>query len=116
MHRVLAHDYPAAVAGKGAIITDAAGKTYIDFSGGAAVSCLGHGHPRVSQAIRDQLDRIAYAHTSFFTSEPAEALAEHLIARAPEGFASVHYVSGGSEANEAALKLARQYQLELGQG
>ena len=78
------------------------------------MSCLGHSHPAVIQAIKDQLDRLPYAHTSFFTSEPSEALAEHLIARAPDGLAKVYYVSGGSEANETAIKLARQYFVETG--
>ena len=78
------------------------------------MSCLGHNHPAVIQAIKDQLDRLPYAHTSFFTSEPSEALADHLIARAPDGLAKVYFVSGGSEANETALKLARQYFVETG--
>ncbi len=109
------HDYPIAVEGDGVEIIDRTGRRYIDASGGAAVSCLGHSHPRVIAAIKAQLDRLAYAHTSFFTNEPAERLADHLIARAPEGIDRVYYVSGGSEAVEAALKMARQYFLEIGQ-
>ena len=115
LHRQPQHDYPVAVRGEGAYIIDAAGKRYLDASGGAAVSCLGHSHRAVIQAIKDQLDRIPFAHTAFFTNEPSEALAEHLIARAPGDLARVYYVSGGSEANETALKLARQYYLEIGE-
>src|SRR5919106_2951222 len=109
------HDYPIAVRGEGIEIVDRDGKRYLDASGGAAVSCLGHDHPRVIEAIQAQVARLAYAHTSFFTSEPAEALADHLIERAPEGIDRVYYVSGGSEAVEAALKMARQYFVEIGQ-
>jgi adenosylmethionine-8-amino-7-oxononanoate aminotransferase len=114
-HRQPRHTYPVAVAGEGIVLIDRAGRRYLDASGGAAVSCLGHGHPRVIEAIKAQAERLAYAHTSFFTSEPAEALADHLIAGAPEGIDRVCFVSGGSEAMEAALKLARQYFLEIGQ-
>jgi adenosylmethionine-8-amino-7-oxononanoate aminotransferase len=109
------HEYPVAVRGEGTLIIDREGKRYLDASGGAAVSCLGHDHPRVIEAIQAQVARLAYAHTSFFTSEPAEALADHLIERAPEGIDRVYYVSGGSEAVEAALKMARQYFVEIGQ-
>ncbi|MCR4269310.1 aspartate aminotransferase family protein, partial [Nitratireductor sp. ZSWI3] len=93
---------------------DAAGKAYIDASGGAAVSCLGHGHPDVIEAIKAQAEHLAYAHTSFFTNEPAERLADRLIAGAPEGISHAYFVSGGSEANEAALKMAKQYFVEKG--
>ncbi len=114
-HRQPKHGYPVAVAGDGIAIVDQTGRRYLDASGGAAVSCLGHSHPRVIAAIKAQLDRLAYAHTSFFTSEPAEELADQLIAGAPEGIDQVYLVSGGSEAMEAALKLARQYFVEIGQ-
>jgi len=106
---------PVAHHGDGAYIIDADGKRYLDGSGGAAVSCLGHSDPDVTAAIRDQAGRIAFAHTGFFTSEPAERLADRLIAHAPEGIERVYFVSGGSEAVEAALKLARQYFLEKGE-
>ena len=79
------------------------------------MSCLGHGDADVIGAIKAQLDEIAYAHTSFFTSKPAERLADTLIRHAPEGIERVYLVSGGSEAMEAALKLARQYFVEIGQ-
>jgi len=106
---------PVAVAGDGIEIIDSAGRRYIDASGGAAVSCLGHSHARVIDAIARQAHRLPYAHTSFFTTEPAEQLADHLVAAAPEGLGHVYFVSGGSEAIEAALKLARQYFVERGE-
>lgn len=115
MHRSLLAKPPMAVAARGIEIFDADGKAYIDASGGAAVSCLGHGHPAVLEALHAQLDRIAYAHTGFFTTEAAERLGERLIEDAPEGIDHVYLVSGGSEAVEAALKMARQYFVETGQ-
>jgi adenosylmethionine-8-amino-7-oxononanoate aminotransferase len=115
LYRKFDHDYPVAVRGAGIEIIDRDGKHYIDASGGAAVSCLGHSHPRVIEAVRRQVQDLAFAHSSFFTNEPAEALADHLIARAPAGLDKVFYVSGGSEAVEAALKMARQYFVEIGQ-
>jgi adenosylmethionine-8-amino-7-oxononanoate aminotransferase len=115
LHRAIGQDYPTAVSGEGIIIRDASGKEYIDASGGAAVSCLGHSHPDILAAMRAQLDHLEYAHTSFFTSQAAEALADDLIAHAPKGIGHVFYVSGGSEAIEAALKLARQYFVERGE-
>jgi adenosylmethionine-8-amino-7-oxononanoate aminotransferase len=114
-HRVLSHDYPRAVTGRGSWIYDAEGRAYLDASGGAAVSCLGHGDRRVAQAIRQQLDSLAYTHTSFFTTGVAEELADRLSSAAPGGPWRVFFVSGGSEATEAALKLARQIQVERGQ-
>ena len=106
---------PTAVSGEGCYLVDQTGKRYLDGSGGAAVSCLGHGDPAITQAIKSQLDRLAFAHTGFFTSEPAEALADLLIEHAPEGLDRVYLVSGGSEAIEAAIKLARQYWVEKGE-
>ncbi|WP_333834793.1 aminotransferase class III-fold pyridoxal phosphate-dependent enzyme, partial [Rubrimonas sp.] len=106
---------PVAVRGDGCYIVDAAGKRYLDGSGGAAVSCLGHSDAGVRAAIHAQIDALAFAHTGFFTSEPAERLADMLIARAPDGLDRAYLVSGGSEAVEAALKLARQYFVEIGQ-
>jgi len=106
---------PTAVGGEGCYLIDSTGKRYLDGSGGAAVSCLGHGDAEVTAAIKAQLDKLAFAHTGFFTSEPAEALADLLIANAPAGLDRVYFVSGGSEATEAAIKLARQYHVENGQ-
>src|SRR5580704_11342934 len=98
LHRAANAAMPVAVAGEGVELVDSAGKRYIDASGGAAVSCLGHAHPDVLAALHRQLDRIAYAHTGFFTTEVAEALADRLIADAPAGLSHVYLVSGGSEA------------------
>ena len=106
---------PVAVGGDGCYLIAEDGRRVLDGSGGAAVSCLGHSNAAVRQAMHDQIDRLAFAHTGFFTSEPAERLADRLAARAPEGIERVYLVSGGSEAVEAALKLARQYFLEIGQ-
>lgn len=108
-YRVPGHRYPVAVAADGMTITDNSGKTYLDMSGGAAVSCVGHGHPDVVAAIKDQLDELAFAHTAFFTNEPQEELARRLIARFGEAGARAYFTSGGSEANETALKLCWQY-------
>ncbi|MGA6964364.1 MAG: aspartate aminotransferase family protein [Xanthobacteraceae bacterium] len=115
LHRQTGHSYPIAAEARGVIIRDSAGKEYVDASSGAAVSCLGHSHPDVLAAMHEQLDRLAYAHTSFFTTNAAEELADELAARAPEGIGRVFFVSGGSEAIEGALKLARQYFVELGE-
>ncbi|MEE8275983.1 MAG: aspartate aminotransferase family protein [Alphaproteobacteria bacterium] len=114
-HRHVRTDPPIAVAGDGPYIVDAEGKRYLDASGGAAVSSLGHSDAEVVQAIKEQVDRIAYAHTAFFSNRPMEALAEALIAKAPGDLSRVFFVSGGSEAVEAALKLARQYFVEVDQ-
>lgn len=97
------------------MIVDSEGREILDASGGAAVSCLGHSHPRVVEAIRSQVGVLSYAHSSFFTSRPAEALADMLVGHKPGGLSSVCFVSGGSEAVETALKLARQYFLEIGE-
>jgi adenosylmethionine-8-amino-7-oxononanoate aminotransferase len=115
LHRVANANMPIAVGGRGVELVDADGKVYIDASGGAAVSCLGHGHPDVIAALHRQLDALAYAHTAFFTTEVAERLADRLIEDAPPGLSHVYLVGGGSEAIEAALKLARQYFVETGE-
>jgi adenosylmethionine-8-amino-7-oxononanoate aminotransferase len=114
-HRHLRHAPPVAASAQGMTIRGADGRDYLDASGGAAVSSLGHAHPDVLAAMHAQIDRIAYAHTSFFTTDAAEELADDLIAHAPPGFSHAYFVSGGSEAMEAALKMARQYFLEIGQ-
>ncbi|MEX2197658.1 MAG: aspartate aminotransferase family protein [Burkholderiales bacterium] len=114
-HRNPRARYPVAVRGDGAYVIDRDGKRYLDASGGAAVSCLGHSDAAVVKAIQEQLAQLPFAHTSFFTNEPMEALAEALIARAPAPLDKVYFVSGGSEAVEAALKLARQYFVEKGE-
>jgi adenosylmethionine-8-amino-7-oxononanoate aminotransferase/Zn-finger nucleic acid-binding protein len=115
-HRHTRMELPFAAAGDGPYVIDSEGKRYLDASGGAAVSCLGHSHPAVIQAMKDQLDRIPYAHSAFFTNEAAETLAHMLIEDAPGDLERVYFVSGGSEAVEACLKLARQYHDERGEG
>ena len=114
-HRHLSRRFPTAVSGRGAWLKDSEGREYLDASGGAAVSCLGHGHPDVLAAMHAQIDQLAYAHTSFFTTEVAEQLAARLIEGAPRGTSHAYFVSGGSEGVEAALKMARQYFVEIGQ-
>lgn len=106
---------PTIEKGEGVYLYDTNGKKYLDGSGGAAVSCLGHSDPDVIKAIKDQIDAVPFAHTGFFTSKPAEMLADKLIEHAPEGLDRVYLVSGGSEAVESALKLSRQYFLEIGE-
>ena len=115
-HRHLRQHYPVAVAvaGDGPYLIDSHGKRYLDASGGAAVSCLGHGHPALIKAVQQQVAQLEYAHTSFMTSAPAEALADDLVAHAPAGLTQVYFVSGGSEGVEAALKMAVQYHAECG--
>ena len=115
LHRVLGKAYPVAEGGVGVVLRDRDGREHIDASGGAAVSCIGHGHPDVLAAMHAQIDKLAYAHTSFFTSDAAEELADHLIARAPAGMDSVYFCSSGSEAIEACLKMARHYFVETGE-
>ncbi|RQT42298.1 aspartate aminotransferase family protein [Burkholderia cepacia] len=114
-HRAPRATLPVAVAGDGIEIIDSTGKRYIDACGGAAVSCLGHSNQRVIDAIKRQAQQLAYAHTSFFTTDVAEELADRLVEAAPAGLEHVYFVSGGSEAVEAALKLARQYFVEKGE-
>jgi len=115
LHRAANAVMPTAIGGKGIELFDRDGKAYIDASGGAAVSCLGHGHPDVLAALHKQLDQLAYAHTGFFTSDVAEQLADRLIEDAPRNLDHVYLVSGGSEGVEAALKMARQYFVEKGE-
>ena len=107
-------DMPIAVSGEGCYIIDKNGKRYFDGSGGAAVSCLGHSDATVRNAVKNQIDQMSFAHCSFFTTEPTEELADLLIANAPGDIDRVYFTSGGSEAVETALKMARQYHLERG--
>lgn len=107
-------DYPRGLRGEGVYLYDTDGRQYLDGSGGAAVSCLGHWHPYVVAAIKRQVEELAYAHTAFFTNDPQERLAKHLAARFGEDGVRVYFLSGGSEANETAIKLVRQYWLAKG--
>jgi adenosylmethionine-8-amino-7-oxononanoate aminotransferase len=115
LHRSLRETPPIASRGGGVWLISEDGRRVLDASGGAAVSCLGHQHPRVLDAIARQASKLAYAHTAFFSSEPAEELADHLVGHEPGGLAYVYFVSGGSEAIEASIKLARQYFVERGE-
>jgi adenosylmethionine-8-amino-7-oxononanoate aminotransferase len=115
LHRSLRETPPKAIGGEGIYLFAEDGRRVIDASGGAAVSCLGHQHPRVIAAMARQAATLAYAHTAFFSSEPAEALAETLVGHEPGGLAYAYFVSGGSEAIEASIKLARQYFIERGE-
>ena len=112
LHRSLRETPPKAIGGEGVWLIAEDGRRVLDASGGAAVSCLGHQHPRIVQAMTKQASKLAYAHTAFFSSESAEALADHLVGHEPGGLAYAYFVSGGSEAVEAAIKLARQYFVE----
>ncbi len=114
LHRHLQHRPPRARSGEGVYVVDARGKRYLDGCGGAAVSCLGHNHPAIIAAMHRQVETLPYAHTSFFTTDVMEELAEELVGRAP-GMDKVLLISGGSEAIEAALKLSRQYFVEAGE-
>ena len=115
LHRQPQLSLPVAASAIGVMVTDTNGRAYIDASGGAAVSCLGHSHPDVLAAMHAQIDRVAYTHTSFFTTDVAEELADLLIDGAPAGTSHAYFVSGGSEAMETALKMARQYFVEIGE-
>ena len=117
LHRTLELTPPTAVGGEGNYLIDHAGKRYLDACGGAAVSCLGHDNAKVREVLKAELDNIAFAHSGFFTNQPAEELAQFLIDRAPKGtgLGRIMYLGSGSEAMEAALKLARQYHLERGE-
>ncbi|ONG53253.1 aspartate aminotransferase family protein [Pseudoroseomonas deserti] len=115
LHRSSRTTPPLAVGGHGVWLVEQGGREVLDASGGAAVSCLGHQHRRIVEAIKRQADTLCYAHTGFFSNGPAEALADELVGHEPGGLSLAYFVSGGSEAVEAALKLARQYFLEVGQ-
>src|SRR5215218_3678196 len=115
LHRSLRETPPRAIGGEGVWLIGEDGRRILDASGGAAVSCLGHQHPRVLEAMSRQASKLAYAHTGFFSSEPAEALAETLVGHEPGGLAYAYFVSGGSEAVEASIKIARQYFIERGE-
>ena len=115
LHRSLRETPPRAIGGEGVWLIAEDGRKVLDASGGAAVSCLGHQHPRVLEAMAKQASELAYAHTAFFSSEPAENLAEMLVGQEPGGLAYAFFVSGGSEAIEASIKLARQYFVERGE-
>ena len=110
--------YPVALRGEGCFVYAVGGKRYLDASGGAAVVTIGHGVAQVGQAIAEQSSRLAYVHSSQFHTAVAEKLASRVLALAPPAMRKngrVYFTSGGSEATETALKLARQYWIERGE-
>ena len=114
-YRGVTSDYPRASHSEGMYIYDEKGKEYLDMSGGAAVSCVGHQHPRVVEALCEQVKSMSFAHTAFFSNGPQEQLAKMLAAKFGEPGAKVYFTSGGSEANETAFKIAWQYWRAKGQ-
>ena len=116
LQRSLSITSPLAIAGTGAFLRLDDGTEILDACGGAAVACIGHGHRRVAEAVSRQMRLLSYAHTGFFTSAPAESLAEILVGHRPGGMSRALFLSSGSEAVDAAVKLARQYFVESGQG
>lgn len=116
LHRNINTSVPIVESADGNYLIDENGKRYLDASGGAAVSCLGHTNQRVINAIKTQLDKVSFAHTGVFSNTAAEELATYLIENTPDGFGNgrAMFLGSGSEAMEAALKLARQYHLEKG--
>ena len=114
-HRFTGSPPSVAHRGEGIFLFDEHGRRYVDACGGAAVSCLGHGHPDVAAAVAEQSAHLEYVHTGFFTSEAAEELATRIAEMSPGSLDRVWYTGSGSEAIEAALKLARQYHLERGE-
>ena len=113
-HRSTATSPPVAVRGEGIFLIGADGRHYVDACGGAAVSCLGHGHRDIVAAIAEQSERLEFIHTGFFTTDAAEQLADIIAGMSPGSLERVWFTGSGSEAIEAALKLARQYHLERG--
>lgn len=106
---------PKVVRAKGSYLWDAAGKQYIDGSGGPAVYCLGHANAEVNRAITDQLAQIAHGYRYNFTTDALEELTEIIRARCGGSLQEMVYVTGGSEAVESCLKIALQYQTAIGQ-
>jgi adenosylmethionine-8-amino-7-oxononanoate aminotransferase len=117
LRRSFRKPYPAAVRGEGVYVWDAEGKRYLDFSGSAAVNFIGHGVQEISDAMAEQARQLEFVHTSQFTTPVAEEFAQELLEFAGEHFrgGAVYFICGGSESVETALKLARQYQVEVGQ-
>jgi hypothetical protein len=114
LYRHLARDYPMIVRGEGCWLYDDTGRGYLDACGGAYVACLGHGLPEVVEAVAQQIRRVGYVSGLSFTNEPAEALAEEMATLAQGDLSLFYFLSSGSDAVEAALKLARQYWVERG--
>lgn len=116
LRRSFRKTFPPAVRGEGAYLWDAQGKQYLDFSGSAAVNFIGHGVAEIVAAMTEQARSLEFVHGSQFTTPIAEQYAAELLEFAGEHFrgGAVYFCSGGSEAIESALKLARQFQVEVG--
>lgn len=114
--RDMARTYPVLVRGEGVYVFDEQGRRYLDAMGGVAVVNIGHGVDEIADAMADQARRLAFSHSVMFSNRPMIDLAERVAGLAPDGLNSVYFVSGGSEANETAIKLARQYHVERGSG
>ena len=114
-YRKLNVQLPLIVRGKGVYLYDDQGRRYLDGSGGAMVACIGHGVEEIADAIGAQARRLAYVNGTAFTNEPVERLADQLCELSPPGVGKAYFLSSGSEAVEAALKLARQYHVERGE-
>src|SRR5947199_3051080 len=114
--RELAHRYPVVVRGEGAWVEDESGRRYLDaMSGGSMAATLGHGRKDIIAAARAQAEKLAYVHNERLTNPAQERLAEELVAVAPQGFTRARFVTGGAEANEMALQLARRYHVDRGE-
>ncbi len=107
---------PMLAEARGIYMWDVDGKRYLDGSSGAMVSNIGHSNPRVLHAMRQQMEKSTFGYRLHFETEPGELLAAKVAALSPEGMEKVFFVSGGSEAVESAIKLARQYAVSVGQG
>ncbi|MEL6577036.1 MAG: aspartate aminotransferase family protein [Pseudomonadota bacterium] len=115
LHRVIGESMPNIVSGSGLYLHDVDGRVFVDATGGAAVACLGHSHPKVLKAMQAQMQAVSYVHSGSFTTPVVEELGRVLAENAPDAINHTYLVSGGSEAVESALKLARQYHIEAGE-
>ena len=114
MFPTLAEQPTKAVSAKGCVITDENGKEYLDCSAGVSVVGIGHGVQEIRDAVVEQMDKVSFIYRGLFSNDAALRLSEQIIEMAPEGMERVFYCSGGSEATESAIKIARQYHVERG--
>ena len=114
LRRDLRRDYPTIVRGSGVHLFDASGRRYLDAVGGAGVVVIGHGVSEIGRALAAAPEAVTYVYGAAFTTPWQEELAARLLRHATPDAAAVYFTSGGSEANETAVKLARQYHLERG--
>src|SRR5260221_1626463 len=107
--------YPVLVRGDGVWVQDASGRRYLDaMSGGSMAATLGHGRRDIIAVARAQAEKLAYVHNERLTNPAQERLAQELVAVAPKGFTRARFVTGGAEANEMALQIARRYHVDRG--